>query len=405
MASIEELCRLFYESEYIPLFLYRNGILTARFPETELPMEPPAQIRSRLKARNTDIAMAYSDASCLYFMVSCAEDSEVFGGPVPLIWIDADTLSLLMREYLITDSLAAPFADYMARIPPYNNIVIGKKLNQLHFLLTGQFRLSVSDDLLMESNSGSGFEPNAQKAELLYDSHSRDAYNNSYEVEEALKRFITEGDLEGYEAFVKSLPPMNTGTLAASGLRSFKNSMIISTALACRNAIAAGVPRETAYALSDAYIIEIERLDRMNDLLQLSSSVIREYIQQVRHIREASLPSDSIHNRLIRRCVNYIHRNLNRRLTVDDVARYVNLSRSYLSSTFKQCTGIPLNRFILDAKLDEATSLLEYTDRPVSDISDYLCFSSQSHFQQVFKEKYGMTPRSYRLQFLISQQK
>ena len=47
-------------------------------------------------------------------------------------------------------------------------------------------------------------------------------------------------------------------------------------------------------------------------------------------------------------------------------------------------------------KLEEAKSMLNYSDKTVSEISEYLCFSSQSYFQNVFKRKYGMTPKEFR---------
>ncbi|HBA68914.1 MAG TPA: hypothetical protein DCZ40_06105 [Lachnospiraceae bacterium] len=47
-------------------------------------------------------------------------------------------------------------------------------------------------------------------------------------------------------------------------------------------------------------------------------------------------------------------------------------------------------------KLEEAKSLLTYTDKPISEISNYLCFSSQAYFQNVFKKKYEITPNEYR---------
>ena len=46
--------------------------------------------------------------------------------------------------------------------------------------------------------------------------------------------------------------------------------------------------------------------------------------------------------------------------------------------------------------LEEAKSLLRYSDKTLSEISSYLCFSSQSYFQNVFKRKYGITPKQYR---------
>ncbi len=403
MTNTDEICRLFFESEFIPLFLYRNGVLSAQFPETALPVEPPRALRERLLLRQTDVSMLYSDASCLYFMVRADEDTVVFGGPVPIIWVNAETLVQLRRDYLIKPDEEAAFAEYMAKIPPYNNVVLGKKLNLLLFLFTGVLRHEVPAELFLSETDPSRFEANKETTNLLFSSHNRETYNNSYEIESMLVKFVMEGDLDGYEAFVKNVPPMSIGEVAPTGLRSIKNNLIISATLACRAAIRAGLPQESAYALSDAYIQEAEHINRADELLTLNASMLRDYIARVRAQKESSVPVDTVHNRLMHRCVNYIHRNLNHRITVEDLAAYVKLSRSYLSTTFRQCMGVPLNRYILDAKLEEAASLLRYTDRPVSDIAEYLCFSSQSHFQQAFKEKYAVTPRTYRSSFSAPQ--
>ena len=46
--------------------------------------------------------------------------------------------------------------------------------------------------------------------------------------------------------------------------------------------------------------------------------------------------------------------------------------------------------------LEEAKNLLSFTNKSLSEISNYLCFSSQAYFQNVFKKNYGMTPLQYR---------
>ena len=50
----------------------------------------------------------------------------------------------------------------------------------------------------------------------------------------------------------------------------------------------------------------------------------------------------------------------------------------------------------LAKKSEEAARLLAFTDKSLISISDYLGFSSQSHFARVFKKYIGMTPSEYR---------
>ena len=52
--------------------------------------------------------------------------------------------------------------------------------------------------------------------------------------------------------------------------------------------------------------------------------------------------------------------------------------------------------YILKFRVKRAANLLKYSDATLSEISDYVCFNSQSHFGSVFKEFMKMTPRQYR---------
>ncbi len=72
------------------------------------------------------------------------------------------------------------------------------------------------------------------------------------------------------------------------------------------------------------------------------------------------------------------------------------MSRSRLSTRFKDETGKNLSDFIAEKRIEEAKRLLEFTDKPIVAISAYLGFSSQSHFSKVFRKLSKMTPASYR---------
>jgi AraC-like DNA-binding protein len=64
--------------------------------------------------------------------------------------------------------------------------------------------------------------------------------------------------------------------------------------------------------------------------------------------------------------------------------------------------GISLSKYIQDLKIEKAKNLLQYSDYSIVDIANYLSFSSQSHFIQVFQKKTGFTPHRYRTQFFRS---
>ncbi|MNC71724.1 Xylose operon regulatory protein [compost metagenome] len=99
----------------------------------------------------------------------------------------------------------------------------------------------------------------------------------------------------------------------------------------------------------------------------------------------------------MRKIIHYISQHSNRKLTVAEIAQFAGFDRSYLSSKFRDEMGIPLSAFITQIKLEEAASLLHFSNQTIAEISEYLGFSNQSHFQASFKKYFGVTPRLYRL--------
>ena len=94
--------------------------------------------------------------------------------------------------------------------------------------------------------------------------------------------------------------------------------------------------------------------------------------------------------------IDYIRSHVQESLTVESIADALSLNSSYLSKLFKQEMGITLSRYIRNQKIDVACSMLRHLDESSLSIANYLGFSSQSHFIQVFKKTTGMTPEEYR---------
>lgn len=97
-------------------------------------------------------------------------------------------------------------------------------------------------------------------------------------------------------------------------------------------------------------------------------------------------------------CMTYIRNHTNEPISVEAAAAHTGRSASYMMKHFKGELGIRMGAYIMRCKLEEAKSLLTYSEKSLAEISSYLCFSSQSYFQNVFKKQYGVTPLQYRKQ-------
>jgi len=95
-------------------------------------------------------------------------------------------------------------------------------------------------------------------------------------------------------------------------------------------------------------------------------------------------------------CMQFISTHMNEPINASDVVTFSGKSRAYLFKKFQEELGISIGAYITECRLREAKSLLRYTDKPLGEISSYLCFSSQSHFQNAFKKHTGVTPNDYR---------
>lgn len=72
--------------------------------------------------------------------------------------------------------------------------------------------------------------------------------------------------------------------------------------------------------------------------------------------------------------------------------RLSNYSQSQLSRLMKKHFGLSLHEYISDLRLSEALRLLTMTDMPMEEIGENVGYASFSHFNKIFKEKYGITP-------------
>lgn len=94
--------------------------------------------------------------------------------------------------------------------------------------------------------------------------------------------------------------------------------------------------------------------------------------------------------------LNYIEKNFNKGITLEEVAEYVHLSPYYLSKLFKKELEINFVNYVTQRRMEKAKELLRDTDKPVLNIALELSYNEPNYFSKVFKKVVGMTPTEYR---------
>ena len=92
----------------------------------------------------------------------------------------------------------------------------------------------------------------------------------------------------------------------------------------------------------------------------------------------------------------YIHTHYSEDLSLNLLADTVFLSPKYLSSAFIQATGISLNKYIKNVRMEKAQELLLTTNMKIIDIGQSVGYYNVSYFCKCFQEEFGLTPDKYR---------
>jgi AraC-like DNA-binding protein/mannose-6-phosphate isomerase-like protein (cupin superfamily) len=101
-------------------------------------------------------------------------------------------------------------------------------------------------------------------------------------------------------------------------------------------------------------------------------------------------------NQYVIHAIDYMHQQYDYKLTVEDIAKEVNLHQRYLQHIFKMQIGCTINEYLTKIRLNKAKQLLKYTDIHITQICEYIGMNSQQYFSYLFKKHVGVSPRAYR---------
>ncbi len=92
----------------------------------------------------------------------------------------------------------------------------------------------------------------------------------------------------------------------------------------------------------------------------------------------------------------FIELNYHQKIGLKEVAQAVGHSPAYLTDLVRRLTGKAVNKWIIERRLVEASTLLLETNSSVEDISVKVGYKNTNHFYRQFRNYYKYTPRSWR---------
>lgn len=216
--------------------------------------------------------------------------------------------------------------------------------------------------------------------------------HNSWEAERTLFRSIQDGTLTlDNAALTASFSGATIGTLCPwDSLRQAKDEIIVLVVLASRAAILGGVSPEGGYSIADYYFQRIEACESVSAVQSCSIELLQVVMDRVRKCKQ-----NQHHSAPICACMDYVQTHIFEKIQLEEMAKELGYAAYYLSKRFKVETGVSLNDYIKEQKIEQAKRMLSRTSTSVAEISERLAFSSPSYFCTVFKQFTSMMPSEY----------
>lgn len=105
---------------------------------------------------------------------------------------------------------------------------------------------------------------------------------------------------------------------------------------------------------------------------------------------------NSLRDFYIKEAFSFIEQNFQNDISVEEIASFCGLNRSYFGKIFHESTGKSPQEFLISYRMTKATELLKLTGLSIADIGNAVGYPNQLHFSRAFKNVYGISPRAWR---------
>lgn len=209
------------------------------------------------------------------------------------------------------------------------------------------------------------------------------------EMEKRLKNVISEGDKQGAQALLNDLLAkiflISNFDMEDSKIRIMELLTVLS-----RATIDAGADSNEIIWFNTGCVKELQKCKTIDELSIWITEIMHRFINYAFDFSSVK------HSDTVYKVIEFIRANYYKKIALDDIAQYVNFSKTYLSRIFKEETGENISMYINKIRIEKAKLLL--TDKNISlvDVANMAGFEDQSYFTKVFKAVTGIPPKKYK---------
>ena len=153
------------------------------------------------------------------------------------------------------------------------------------------------------------------------------------EIRSRFYQLVSSGNLQEVEAFLEKKDfrkLCDNNVLSETSVQNMRYHFIVTVTMLTHFCIQAGMPEVQALEIQDNYIQSADQTHRLVDMESLHDEACMEYALKMKRLQKQDISSKHIAI-----CINYIHQNIRKKLSVPDIAEYLQLHPSYLSKLFQ----------------------------------------------------------------------
>lgn len=98
----------------------------------------------------------------------------------------------------------------------------------------------------------------------------------------------------------------------------------------------------------------------------------------------------------VRHAMEYISHHYQEKVKINELADYIGVNRSYLTSSFKKAVGCSPQEYLVNLRMEKAKNLLKNTDMPINAVAAAVGYQDQLAFSKIFKQNFTVSPKEYR---------